>query len=102
MASARSDMPRPQELEAVAELGTLTPVIPDDLAKRAAHRAEWPIQVVRRGEERPDGLDTTPEQRIEMMWELAVRAYGMAGIPIPDYARADTPIRVVRRGEEDS
>ena len=98
----QSSKPVLQQLEAVAELGTLTPVIPDDLAKRAAHRADWPIQVVRRGEERPDGLETTPEQRIEMMWELAVRAYGMAGIPIPDYARADTPIRVVRRGEEDS
>jgi len=37
-----------------------------------------------------------------MMWELAVRAYGMAGIPIPDYDRAHTPIRVVRRGDEDA
>lgn len=77
--------------------------MPDDrAAERAARRADWPVHVVRRGEEPPDGLDTTPEERIEMMWELAVRAYGMAGIPIPDYARADTPIRVVRRGEEDS
>ncbi len=60
------------------------------------------MRIVRLGEEPPDGLDTTPEERIEMMWELAVRAHGMAAIPIPDYDRAHTPIRVVRRGEEDS
>ncbi|MBM4059701.1 MAG: hypothetical protein FJ265_01190 [Planctomycetes bacterium] len=68
-------------------------------AARAAARAEWPVRVFRLGEEPPEGLDTTPEQRIEMMWEMAVQAYGMAGIPIPDYDRAHTPIRLVRRGE---
>lgn len=83
-------------------VSTMAAMEPDSPAERAARRANWPVEVVRRGEERPDGLDTTPEQRIEMMWELAVRAYGMAGIPIPDYTRAETPIRVVRRGEEDS
>jgi hypothetical protein len=74
----------------------------DDAAARAMKRADWPSRVVRRGDEPPDGLHTTPEERVEMMWELAVRAYGIAGIPIPDYDRAHTPIRVVRRGDEDA
>ncbi|MFY9345995.1 MAG: hypothetical protein WAT39_26125, partial [Planctomycetota bacterium] len=61
---------------------------------------DWPVRAVARGAEPPDGLDTTPEQRIEMMWELAVQAYRLAGIPIPDYDRAQAPIRVVRRGAQ--
>jgi hypothetical protein len=74
-------------------------MVQDRAAERAAQRATWPVRVFARGEEPPDGADTTPEQRIDMMWELAVRAYGMAGIPIPDYPRAETPIRFVRRGQ---
>ena len=74
----------------------------DDADARAAKRAHWPVVITRLGEEPPDGLDTTPEERLEMMWELSVRACGMAGIPIPDYDRANTPIRIVYRGKEDS
>ena len=72
----------------------------DDAAARRARRATWPVRIVRRGEEPHDSEDTTPEERIAMMWELAVQAWGMAGIPIPDYDRAHTPIKVVRRGQE--
>lgn len=71
----------------------------DDAQARRASRATWPVRVVARGAEPPDGLDTTPEERIEMMWELAVQAWQIAGIPIPDYDRANTPVRLVRRGE---
>jgi hypothetical protein len=53
------------------------------------------------GSEEP--LDaTTPLERVGMMWELAVQAYAVAGIPIPDYNRAYTPVRVVRRDEADA
>jgi hypothetical protein len=45
---------------------------------------------------------TTPLARVGMMWELAVQAYAVAGIPIPDYDRSDTPVRVVRRDEADA
>ncbi|MBL8756499.1 MAG: hypothetical protein JNK15_24610 [Planctomycetes bacterium] len=62
-----------------------------------ARRATWPLRVVARGAEPPDGLDTTREQRIEMMWELTVQAWRLAGMPIPDYDRANTPVRLVRR-----
>ncbi len=58
------------------------------------------MRVFRRGEEPADGDDTTPEQRIGMMWELAVQAWTLAGLPIPDYDRAHTPVRMLRRGEE--
>lgn len=74
----------------------------DDADARTAKRAGWPLLITRLGEEPPDGVDTSPEERIEMMWELSVRAYGMAGIPIPDYDRANTPIRIVYRGKGDA
>jgi hypothetical protein len=73
-------------------------MVQDDAEVRRARRADWPVRVVPLGADSPDALDTTPEQRIEMMWELAVQAYGVAGIPIPDYDRANTPSCVVRRG----
>lgn len=66
--------------------------------ERQRERSNWPIRVRRLGEEAID--DTTPEQRIAMMWELAVQAWAIAGKPIPDYDRAHTPVRILRRGDE--
>jgi hypothetical protein len=73
-------------------------MVDDDAEARRARRTDWPVRVVSRGDEPPAGLATKPEERIEMMWELAVQAWRLAGLPIPDYDRANTPIRVVRRG----
>ena len=42
---------------------------------------------------------TTVEQRLGMMWELALGAWSLSGQPLPDYARADMPGRVIRPGE---
>ena len=71
----------------------------DDEAARRQARASWPVSVHRLGEDaRPD--DTTPEQRLGMMWELAVQAWALAGLPMPTYDRAHMPVRVLRRGEE--
>lgn len=62
---------------------------------RAAARAHWPIRVRQLGDD-DEGIlqDTTPEQR--MMWELAVQAWAVAGIPIPDYERHEMPVRITR------
>jgi hypothetical protein len=63
-------------------------------------RANWPVRVIRRGEEEAvDEPATTPEQRLAMMWELATQAWAMAGIPLPDYDRAHTPVSIRKRDE---
>lgn len=72
----------------------------EDEAKRRQARASWPVRVHRLDDD--EGLDdTTPEQRVGMMWELAVQAWALAGLPMPDYDRAHMPVRVLRRGCED-
>ncbi len=72
----------------------------DDEAARCAARKDWPVTVHRLGDEPPIDA-TTPEQRLAMMWELAVQAWAVAGIPIPDYERKDMPVRVLRFWEDD-
>ena len=66
---------------------------------RRARRASWPVRIYRLGEEPSDDLSdsTTAEERLEMMWPLALEAYSWAGIPIPTYTRAETPVRWYRR-----
>jgi hypothetical protein len=70
-----------------------------DEAGRRAARASWPVRRYRLGEEPPDDLSacTTPEQRLAMMWPLALEAWTLSGKALPDYSRACAPIRVVRR-----
>ena len=50
------------------------------------------------GEEPDEDLSagTTAEQRLGMMWELAVAAWQLSGMRMPDYQRGETPVRVVR------
>jgi hypothetical protein len=64
--------------------------------QRITHAAMYPL-----GSEPREDLSstTTPQERIAMMWPLAVEAWTIAGWPIPEYARVDTPIAVRRRGE---
>lgn len=52
----------------------------------------------RLGSELGDDLraETTPEERLSMMWELAQRAWLLAGRSLPAYDRASIPGRVVR------
>lgn len=67
---------------------------------RAAARRNWQAHVYRLGEEPPgDDLSavTTPEQRIEMVWELSARMWELTGRPVPSYTRAEMPGRVIRR-----
>jgi len=60
-------------------------------------RSSWPINVFSLGA--APGADisahTTAEERLSMMWGLAVEAWTLAGRLLPDYERNETPIRVV-------
>lgn len=70
-----------------------------DQETRAAARDNWPVRVYRLGEEPEDDLsETTPEQRLAMIWELSVDAWTLAGRPFPEYSRAESPVRVIRTG----
>jgi len=53
------------------------------------------------GHEPSDDLsaDTTPEERLAMMWPLAVEAWRLSGRPLPDYDRAHIPARLFQPGE---
>jgi hypothetical protein len=57
-------------------------------------RANWPVRLYRLGEEPPDdqSLLNTPEQRLAMMWELALGAWSLGARPLPTYAREETPV----------
>ncbi len=66
---------------------------------RAERRRDWPVRKFRLGEEPGDNLGnlTTPEERLAMMWPLAVEAWSLAGRPLPRYARGEAPVAVLRR-----
>lgn len=72
-----------------------------DRQSRAGARADWPIRRFRLGEEPADDPRslTTPEERVAVMWQLALDAWASAGRPIPDYPRGKTPIRVIPASE---
>ncbi len=58
-------------------------------------RSSWPVRRYRLGGEPSDdlGATTTPDERLAMMWPLALEAWSLARRPIPDYSRAQTPVR---------
>jgi hypothetical protein len=68
--------------------------------RRRAQRARWPIVRHRLGEEPIDDLSatTTPAERVAMMWPLALRAWEVAGRPLPNYDRQSLPARLFRAG----
>jgi len=71
----------------------------DARRSRATARGSWPVRRFHLGAEPPDDLSdsTTAEQRLAMMWPLAVEAWLLAGRPLPDYPRSRAPIRRFRR-----
>lgn len=73
----------------------------DARAERAAARATWPVECFQLGAEPEENLreTTTPEQRLGMMWELAVQAWTLSGQPMPSYDRRDAP-GLVRRATD--
>jgi len=70
----------------------------DDARSRAAARRDWPGQVrdltTAAGEDL--SAETTAEERLSMMWELALRAWTLSGRTLPDYARSAMPGSVTR------
>jgi hypothetical protein len=64
-----------------------------------ADRGSWPVRKLRLGSEPSDDLSdfTTAEQRLEMMWPLALEAWALSGEPLPDYVRSKAPVRRIRR-----
>ena len=61
---------------------------------RASQRAQWPVAKYRLGEEPSDDLSatTTAEQRLQMMWPLAVEAWALSGRALPAYERHEMPV----------
>lgn len=68
----------------------------------AQPRGEWPVRKHVLGQEPDDDLrgSTTAEERLAMMWPLALEAWRVAGLPIPEYERKDAPSRLVRGPKE--
>lgn len=73
----------------------------DRIRERADAGASWPVRRTT-NEQQSDDLssETTPAQRLAMMWPLALEAWRVAGKPIPDYPRHETPIRRVEGFEQ--
>jgi hypothetical protein len=67
-------------------------------AERRARRAAWPVRLYRLGEEPGEDLSgqTTPGQRLAMMWPLALEAWELTGRPLPSYGRDEIPITIRR------
>ena len=57
-------------------------------------RSSWPVRVFRLGEEPVDDLSltTSAEERLAMMWPLALETWALTGRPLPQYSRAETPV----------
>jgi hypothetical protein len=68
------------------------------MARDPDSRRSWPL--VRRSlrDRAEDDLSasTTPEERLSMMWPLALSAWTLTGAPLPDYRRSEAPGRIVR------
>lgn len=64
---------------------------------RKNRRQSWPIEVRELADSGRSDLSasTTAEERLAMMWPLALEAWQLAGKPIPDYDRAEIPARVI-------
>ena len=64
---------------------------------KSQDRSHWPVRRFTLAAEPPEDLSgkTTAEQRLEMMWPLALDAWALAGWPLPDYPRGAAPVRLV-------
>jgi len=71
----------------------------NNAASRAGRRNTWPVRVFRLGSEPSDDLEllTTAEERLAMMWPLALEAWSLTGKPLPDYEREATPFLLHHR-----
>lgn len=72
-----------------------------DFANRALARAGWPgvkTNLAEASGAEDLSATTTVEERLAMMWPLALSAWSLKGQPLPDYTRAQMPGRVIRSG----
>lgn len=72
-----------------------------DAARRAAERARWPgLKTTLAAAPGAEDLraTTTAEERLAMMWELALASWALTGQPLPTYSRANMPGKVLRPG----
>lgn len=67
------------------------------VAERKAARRNWPIKAVPLSsvDEIELARSTTTEQRLSMMWQLAVDAWEMSGKALPQYERDVIPGRLL-------
>ncbi len=65
---------------------------------RRAERIHWPVRKFQLGAQPGEDLSRagTAEERLEMMWPLALDAWALSGRPLPAYSRRETPVTVVR------
>ncbi len=78
-------------------IGSVSPHARDAESRRQTERASWPVRRLRLGGEPGDDMRalTTAEQRLEMMWPLALGAWTLTGRPLPQYRREDAPVRLL-------
>jgi hypothetical protein len=72
------------------------------MKKRAESRRTWVVHICRVEDQPRDDLShqTTPDERLAMMWPLAVEAWRLSGRPIPVYNRASSPVKVLTNAVE--
>jgi hypothetical protein len=65
--------------------------------KRAERRRSWVVRVHRLDNQPGEDLSdqTTAEERLAMMWPLAVEAWRLSGRQMPEYIRAEIPVRIL-------
>src|SRR5262249_55255881 len=65
--------------------------------ERARARGTWPVRRFSLGGQPRDDLraTTTAEERVALMWPLALEAWAVAGRDLPDYERWNAPVRCV-------
>ncbi|HEY2954567.1 MAG TPA: hypothetical protein VGK89_04910 [Candidatus Eisenbacteria bacterium] len=64
----------------------------------ASRRRQWNVRKFTLGNEPGDDLSasTTAEERLAMMWPLALEAWALSGARVPDYDRRNAPVRCLR------
>lgn len=69
-------------------------------APDAGPRARWKVRRFLLGHEPGDDLSgsTTPDERLAMMWPLALEAWTLTGADVPVYDRRSAPVRKLHRG----
>jgi hypothetical protein len=69
--------------------------------ERRHRRAAWPVRQFRLGEEPGEDLSatTTAQERLAMMWPLALDAFSAGRVLSPAPPRAEWPVKVGRLDE---